>query len=122
MCIWADHNTSVLKWGSEIKAIPYWSSAQKKMRRYYPDFFIQIKNKDGQLETIIIEIKPHSECLPPKPRKHTKKYLNECLTYQINQDKWSAAKEYAKKHNMKFVVMTEYELGIKKKNANSKTK
>ena len=40
---WCDMNPSVELWGSEIKAIPYYSKADQKVRRYYPDFFIRVK-------------------------------------------------------------------------------
>jgi hypothetical protein len=38
------------------------------------------------------------------------------LTYQVNQDKWKAAREWAKKNGFEFIILTEYELGLAKRN------
>lgn len=123
--LWCDQNPSVLKWGSEIHPIPYYSSYHKKVRRYFADFFVRMKNKDGGQEVLMIEIKPNKERYPPKAPKNKnakamQRYLSEGIEYQVNQDKWKAAEEFAAKHNMKFVVLDEYALGIKKKK-NEKT-
>lgn len=117
---WCDKNPSVIKWGSEIHPIPYFSKVDNKVRRYFPDFWLLIKNKDGIEEKIIVEVKPNKETKPPvPPKRNTKKaqtkYMNELVTYQRNQDKWKHAKEFAKKHNMRFLIMDEYALNIKKR-------
>ena len=112
---WCDHNQSVLKWGSEIQAIPYWSQVDNKMRRYFIDLFVQMQKEDGTVENLAIEIKPNSQVEKPvKGRKSTKTYINECLTWTVNQDKWKAAEEWCKQNKFKFVIMDEYALGIKK--------
>ena len=49
-----DNNPSVIKWSSEELAIPYYDSLSKRVRNYYPDFLIKIKNKDGQQKTHLI--------------------------------------------------------------------
>ena len=115
-----DTDPSILKWGSEIHPIPYYSTVDKKMRRYFVDFFMKVRKKDGTIETLMIEVKPNKERFPPKqPKRMTGKakarFITETLTYQRNQDKWEAAREFAKKHNMRFAVMDEYDLGIKKR-------
>jgi len=113
---WCDMNPSVELWGSEIQAIQYYSQADKKLRRYFPDFFIKVKMKDGSLKDIIIEIKPHDQTIPPvKGRKRQTTFINECITWQVNQDKWKAAIEWARLHNFTFQIMNEYDLGIKKR-------
>ena len=67
MFIFCDTNTSVIKWGSEIKAIPYYSTIDSKTRRYFPDLWLQYKDKDtGEITNDCIEIKPHRETQPPK--------------------------------------------------------
>ena len=68
----------------------------------------------------VIEVKPYVETIPPvKPKRKTEKtqqrYIDACLTYQRNIDKWTAAELWAKKNNFKFKIMTEYELGLKKR-------
>lgn len=113
---WCDNNPSVIQWNSEDIEIPYWSSADNKMRRYHIDFTVSIKNNQGQIETMLIEIKPYNQTIPPKKTKGKKEinYLNECHTYQVNMDKWIHAKKYADERGMKFVILTEVDLYGKK--------
>lgn len=117
--LWADRNPRVLKWSSEEVVIPYFHRSDRKMRRYFVDAMVQYKRRDGTIVHYLIEIKPYTQTIPPKPpKKMTTKtkarYLREQLTYNQNQDKWDAAKEYARKHGMEFITMTEKELGIKR--------
>ena len=54
------------------------------------------------------------EPLPPKqPKRQTKSYLYECVTYSINQAKWKAAREWCADRKIEFKIITEHELGIK---------
>lgn len=114
--VWCDTNPSVLRWGSEIYPIQYYSQADAKTRRYFIDFFVQLKRKDGKTHNLAIEIKPFAQTQPPvRGRKREQTYIKECLTYQVNQDKWKAAREWADKNGFEFIVMTEYDLGIAKR-------
>jgi len=112
---WLDQNTNVIEWCSEELMIPYFFQGDGKTHRYYPDFLIKLKSKNGVNRKIIIEVKPAKETvLPKKPKRMTKKskvrYLNECMTYQKNSDKWESATAYAKKNGMEFKIMTEYDI------------
>lgn len=93
--------------------IPYYSRVDKRLRRYFPDFWVMIKTKDGTVKRIIIEIKPMAQVKKPCSRKRDK-LLKEMATWIINQDKWNAAKAWAEKNGWEFTIFTEYELGIKK--------
>jgi hypothetical protein len=109
-----DDNPNVLKWSSEEVIVPYKSPLDGRYHRYFPDFLIRIKNKQGQLETIMIEVKPYKETKEPKPQKRlTKNYLYEVKTWSINKSKWEAAIEFCKDRRWKFMIITEKELGIK---------
>lgn len=109
-----DENPNVLKWSSEEVIVPYKSPIDGKYHRYFPDFLIRVKNKQGQLETIMIEVKPYKETKEPKPQKRlTKNYLYEVRTWGINKSKWSAAIDFCKDRKWKFMIITEKELGIK---------
>lgn len=112
---WCDRNPSVVQWNSEGIVIPYYSQADEKHRRYFVDFIIKIKKDDGTLATMLIEIKPYHECIPPKAAKKTKRYLEQWHTFQVNQDKWKHADEWARKNGCIFRVMDEYDLGIAKR-------
>ncbi len=114
---WCDMNPSVLKWGSEIYPIQYYCQIDKKVHRYFIDFFVQLKTADNTINNLAIEIKPYAQTQKPiRGNKRDKTYLTECLTYQKNMDKWTAAKLWAEQNNFTFQLMTEYELGIKKRN------
>jgi hypothetical protein len=109
-----DDNPNVLKWSSEEVIVPYKSPLDGRYHRYFPDFLIRIKNKQGQLETIMIEVKPFKETKEPKPQKRlSKNYLYEVKTWSINKSKWEAAIEFCKDRKWKFMIITEKELGIK---------
>tara|TARA_S200002703_G_scaffold147080_1_gene142621 strand:- start:57 stop:497 length:441 start_codon:yes stop_codon:yes gene_type:complete len=109
-----DENPNVLKWSSEEIIVPYKSPLDGRYHRYFPDFLIRVKNKQGKLETIMIEVKPLKETKEPKPQKRlTKNYLYEVKTWSINKSKWEAAIEFCKDRKWKFMIITEKELGIK---------
>ena len=110
---WCEDNPNVQYWNSEEIVIPYKYQVDKKLHRYFVDLLIQMKNGD----TYLVEIKPKKETVPPKkPKRKSKKYLNEVLTYVKNTDKWTAASEFADAKGWKFQVWTEdtlKNLGIK---------
>jgi len=109
-----DENPNVLKWSSEEVIVPYKSPIDGRYHRYFPDFLIRVKNKQGQLETIMIEVKPYKETREPKPQKRlTKNYLYEVKTWGVNKSKWEAAIEFCKDRKWKFIIITEKELGLK---------
>ena len=110
---WCESNPNVKAWNSEEVVIPYVSRHDKKMHRYFVDLFVEMTNG----EILLVEIKPKKETKPPKePKRKTKRYINEVLTYVKNQDKWEAASEFADAKGWKFQVWTEdtlKNLGIK---------
>ena len=111
-----DENPHILQWASEELFVPYKSPLDGKWHRYFPDFIILMRDKNGKISTKMIEIKPRSQSVPPTVKnngsKPTKKYLREVATYGINMAKWNSAKEYCADRNWEFVVLTEKELGI----------
>lgn len=112
-CKWCDENRNILEWSSEELAIPYISPVDNKPHRYFPDFVIKVKEKDGKINTYIVEIKPLLQTHPPKfPGKKTKKYLYEAKSYAINTIKWKYAQKYAEQRGWKFMLITEKELGL----------
>ena len=71
--VYCDSNNSVVKWSSEEIVIPYRSPFDRKIHKYYPDFWVKIKKHDGTIETSIIEVKPKSQTIPPKDTSRTRK-------------------------------------------------
>ena len=69
---WCDENSSVVKWSSEEIVVPYRCRTDGKSHRYFTDLFIEFKGG----KRYIIEIKPKSQTVEPKPRtRKTKKYI-----------------------------------------------
>ena len=111
---YCDLTESISQWQSEEFWIPYKSPLDNRVHRYFPDFFIKYRDVDGRVRSSLIEVKPLRQCSPPpKPKRQTKKYLNEAYEYAKNQAKWRAAKDYCADRMWEFKVMTEKELGIK---------
>ncbi len=112
---YCDSNINVLEWGSEEIALPYRSPIDNKVHRYFPDFYIKVRESDGKTKKYIIEIKPMKQTLRPKVQKRkTKGYVYEVYEYAKNQAKWEAARSFCKDRSMEFKVLTENELGITK--------
>ena len=103
-----DNDPKVKQWASEEFSIPYYSKVDGRKRRYFPDMYVEYV--DGRKE--LIEIKPLSQCLPPKAnaKRSRRKMLNEIVTYERNQAKWAYAKEWCKQRGIQFKVLTEREL------------
>ena len=109
-----DRHPDVVQWASEEFCIPYRSPVDSRIHRYFPDFKLKKRLPTGGTETVVVEIKPLSQSIPPeKKSKTTKKYIREVMTYGINEAKWKAAKQFCEERKWKFMVMTEKELGIK---------
>lgn len=114
--VYCDNNEKIIEWGSEEIIIPYRSPLDKKVHRYFPDFYIKYVNKDKQVVREIIEVKPKKQLNPPKePKRRTQRYLNEVTTYMVNQAKFKAAQEYCDDRKLGFRILTEDHLVPKKK-------
>ena len=111
---YCDLNENVLEWGSEEIYVWYKSPVDRKSHRYFPDFYIKVKESTGQIKKYIIEIKPKKQTTPPpKPKRQTQGYIREAYEYAKNQAKWEAAREWCLDRGYEFKVFTEKELGIK---------
>ena len=112
--VYCDKNENILEWASEELAVPYRSPIDNRVHRYFPDFYIKVKESNGIIKKKIIEIKPLKQCIEPKVKKITSKgYIFEVVEYAKNKAKWNAAKEWCLDHGYEFQVLTEKELGIK---------
>ena len=108
VCKYLDENVNILKWGSEELSIPYYSPIDNKKHKYFPDFIVEMKNKNGSTKMVIIEVKPKKQKQPPKkPKRKTKNYINECVTYTVNEAKWDAANKFCKNRDWDFIILTE---------------
>lgn len=107
-----DEHPSVIWWASEELPIPYVSPVDNKVHRYFPDFIVRTKRKDGLEQTSILEVKPYKQTMMPTQKRRTQRYLAEVATYAVNQAKWKAADLFCKEHGWQFKLITEKELGI----------
>lgn len=108
-----DTNPSVIEWSNEEIVIPYLSPVDNRWHRYFPDFFVRVRNKTGLIESMILEVKPLKQSVAPQVKKRiTRAYITEVMTYGVNQAKWKAATEYCKDRSWTFKVITEQDLGI----------
>ena len=111
--IYCDTNENIIEYASEELALPYRSPIDNKIHRYFPDFYIKVKESTGQIKKYLIEIKPKKQTIEPIPQKRkTKGYIYEVYEYAKNQAKWKAAQEFCEDRQWEFKVLTEDELGI----------
>ena len=110
---WLDRNRDIISWASEELIVPYISPVDNRVHRYFPDFLVKVRNKEGQLKTLMIEVKPKKQTQPPmQQRRITKQYITEVTTWGVNQAKWKAAQEYCLDRGWQFKIMTEEHLGL----------
>ena len=111
--VYCDKNDSILEWASEEIAIPYRSPIDNRVHRYFPDFYMKVKEFNGKIKRYVIEVKPAKQTKPPaKPKRQTKGYIREAYEYAKNQAKWKMAREFCADRQWEFKVVTEKELGI----------
>lgn len=114
---WADNSPNVLEWNSEEIIVPYEDSIQrkpngeKKWRKYYIDAYVKIQEGDI-IKKYLVEVKPWKQTQEPKATKGKKKsnLLYEQVAWKNNCDKWAFAREFAKKHGMEFIIITDKDL------------
>lgn len=111
LCVRFDLSDRVVKWASEFIVVPYTSPKDNKVHRYFTDFIVVTKTPNG-LDTLLIEVKPYAQTIPPtmKQGKPKRRFNQECLTYAVNQAKWESAKKLANAKGWKFQVITEREI------------
>ena len=111
--VYCDKNQNILEWASEEIAIPYRSPIDNRVHRYFPDFYMKVKEMNGRIKRYVIEVKPAKQTKPPaKPKRQTKGYIREAYEYAKNQAKWKMAREFCADRQWEFKVVTEKELGI----------
>jgi len=107
-----DDHPNVIWWASEELTIPYVSPIDNKTHRYFPDFIVKMRLKNGKVTTYILEVKPLAQTKMPVQKRKTKRFIQEAATYAVNQEKWRAADLFCREHGWQFKVITEKELGL----------
>ena len=111
--VYCDTSPSIIEWGSEEVIIPYLSPLDGRIHRYFPDFYIKVRQADRSVKRMIIEVKPKVQCSPPKtPKRKTRRFIKEVRTWGVNEAKWKYAVQWCKDNGMEFKILTEDHLGI----------
>ena len=115
--VYCDKNDAILEWGSEEVIVPYISPWDGKLHRYFPDFYMKVRQADGSTKKFIVEVKPKAQTKEPvrNPKRKTKKWFGEVKNWGINQAKWKSAQEYCKDQGMEFKIFTEDHINPKYK-------
>lgn len=112
-----DEQASIVAWASEELIIQYRTkldaheeqlTGKVKIRRYFPDFVVKVKDRTGKTRILVIEIKPHSQTIEPTGKG--KRFIKEAIDYQKNYDKWLHATAWCRKRGYEFHVLTEIDL------------
>ena len=114
---YCDDNAAILEWGSEEVIIPYLSPWDGKIHRYFPDFYIKVRQANGSVKKMIIEVKPKKQTVPPTvtPKRKTRRWYKDVRTWGINEAKWKYAIEWCNSNDMEFKILTEDHLDIRYK-------
>jgi hypothetical protein len=108
-----DNNASVLRWGSEIIALPYVFELDGRKHKYYIDLYVEMFDaKNNKLDKWLIEIKPEQKIfMPTKPKiNNAKAYRNynlRMVEWRKNINKWQFASNYSVANGFVFLIMTE---------------
>ena len=97
-----DTNEHIVMWNSEGLRIPYRHPLTGKATNYVPDFLIQYRNKNNQVVTELIEIKPKKQSVI-----ESKASAKDRAIVAVNYAKWDAASKWCKRQGIKFRVITE---------------
>lgn len=103
-----DTNMNILRWSSEEIKIPYIKPTDGKVHHYYPDYWVEYQNRNGEVIQEIVEVKPASQVAKPTTRgKARKTILFEQTAWAVNQAKWTAAQKWCQDRGLRFRVITE---------------
>jgi len=114
-CYFMDHNPKILKWAYEPFEIKYLNIVDKRIHRYFPDFYFEEIDNNQKHRKFLIEVKPSDQTIPPKqPKirnsKAYKRYMYEAYEFAKNQCKWAAAKKFCQEKGIEFQIITEKSL------------
>jgi len=104
-CAFCDNNPAVTHWASEAVTIPYFNPVSGKKTVYVPDFIVVYVDANQKKHTELVEIKPSKETTMEGAKSYRDK-----LSVAINMAKWAAADSWARANNMRFRVVTEFDI------------
>ena len=87
--VYCDKKAEIWNWSSEEIKIPY--MFEDKNRTYYPDFWVDMMDKNGRRVQKIIEIKPHYQRGGDKPDREVNEKFGQKLDYLTEMRDWFKA-------------------------------
>jgi hypothetical protein len=83
------------------------------MHKYFVDNVVHIKEGERVVK-YLIEIKPSKQTRPPKTHGNKKRstIVYESVQWGVNQAKWLAARDWAKKNGYIFQIVTEKDFAL----------
>jgi hypothetical protein len=122
---WLDYNEKIIKWGAECMKIPYqmthFDNGDMKIKEhcYYPDFYYEMRNEEGVLKQVVVEVKPAKEYnmvialtegklqVPQKGTKKLKNFEYDLKMAYKNKNKWETMISWCNKKGYEFIIITE---------------
>ena len=96
-----------------VEAQPGFYLVIHRFHRYFPDFVVKSRTKDGKVKTLMLEVKPKKQTMEPAKKKRvSKQYIQEVVTWGVNQAKWQAAEEFCLDRGWEFKILTEDHLNV----------
>ncbi len=126
--VWLDMKEEIFQWGAECIEIPYQmthfenGNIEIKKHRYYPDFFYKMRNSQGVLREVVMEVKPMKEykmvqdlnegklSVPEKGIKKLKSFEYDLKMAYKNKQKWETMIKWCDKKGYDFIIITEEHL------------
>lgn len=116
---YCDMNKNIIEWSSEEIVIPYISPKDRRKHLYFPDFWIKTRHRNGDIQKMVIEVKPQRKVEKPviseerlNNQRTRKKEMDKYIEWMVNQAKWEAAEKHCTKCGWIFKIMTEKDLGL----------
>ena len=118
----------IFQWGAECLEIPYQmthfdnGNIEIKKHRYYTDFFYRMRNAQGVLREVVMEVKPMKEykmvqdlnegrlAVPEKGIKKLKSFEYDLKMAYKNKRKWETMIQWCDKKGYDFIIITEEHL------------
>lgn len=125
---WLDYKKEIIKWGAECMRIPYqmthFENGDMKIKEhsYFPDFYYEMRNKDGVLKQVVVEVKPMKDYkmvqalnegrleVPESGIKKLKNFEYDLKQAQRNREKWNSMIKWCDKKGFEFIIITEEHL------------
>lgn len=108
-----DSRPDVLRWNNEEIVIPYLSPKDNAVHEYFPDFYVELTDRNNIVQKYIVEVKPIHEA-EEKYAKHDRSKQS----LGVNNAKWASAAIYCDSRGLIFKVITEHSLFLQKSKKN----